>query len=187
MKKIFKKIILMISLISFNLYASSSIYMNTIDRQHYIARNQANGEEARIKALKLCIETTGSAKKCKLIYKTDYGGYGAIAIGDKSQGYSYGARSQEISEEVSVRNCTKRSTPSTCRVVTRWKDEGKIIAVYHGNAMQNNNANANCGINGANGLAINCNTGTDVNGNFNGWNNGIAITPNGRLDIRPGR
>jgi len=171
MQKIVKKIILMIGLNSFNLYASSSIYMNTVDGQHYIARNQATGEEARVKALKLCIETTGTAKKCKLIYKTNYGGYGAIAIGDKSQGYAHGLSRQDLAEKYSIEKCQEDSLPSTCHVVTRWKDEGKIIAIYNDdNYMQQENSNQNtnnssgyCGVSGS-GSALNCQTGLDYYG-----------------------
>ena len=171
MQKIIKKIILISSLMICNTYASSACYMDTITGQHFVKINQASGAEAQPKALRNCIKVTGTAKKCKLIYKTDYGGYGAIAIGDKSQGYAHGLSRQDLAEKYSIEKCQEDSLPSTCHVVTRWKDEGKIIAIYNDdNYMQQENSNQNtnnssgyCGVSGS-GSALNCQTGLDYYG-----------------------
>ena len=170
MNKYFNKIILILSLpiISINTHASSSVYMDTITGKHFIVRNQASGAEAQPKALKYCIAYTGTAKKCKLIYKTNYGGYGAIAIGDKSQGYAHGLSRQDLAEKYSIEKCQEDSLPSTCHVVTRWKDEGKIIAIYNDDnyTQQENNTPEpyrDCGISSA-GLPLDCKTGLDYYG-----------------------
>jgi len=167
--KMIKILILNIFLIT-NVYASSALYMSNITGKHFLVRNQASGAEAQPKALKHCIAHSGK-NNCKLIYKTDYGGYGAIAIGDKSQGYAHGLSRQDLAEKYSIEKCQEDSLPSTCHVVTRWKDEGKIIAIYNDdNYMQQNNSNQDipysyCGSSTA-GLPLDCKTGRDGLGNY---------------------
>jgi hypothetical protein len=160
--------------ISTNILASSACYTSTIhQRKHWVKINEANGDDAEPKAKQMCEEDEGVGK-CKLIYKTDYGGYGAIAIGNKSNGYSKGASSQKLADFVAMRNCKINSIPSTCRITSRWHDEGKTVIVRENAPQQGDGI---CGINGANGMPISCATGLDQLGNPNGYNNGRIINP----------
>ncbi|MET0463753.1 MAG: DUF4189 domain-containing protein [Chitinophagaceae bacterium] len=156
------------------IYASSALYMNKIHGKHFLIKNAASGDEAEPQAKAYCEEESGIGN-CELIYKTDYGGYGAIAVGNKSQGYSKGSPSQSLADKVSLRNCKIDSTPSTCRITSRWHDEGKRIPRYKyiwvpDEENYDHNFNANgvpiyCGVSRMGG-AKDCNTGRDGSGNF---------------------
>jgi hypothetical protein len=153
--------------------ASSAMYQSVTTGRHILVRNQASGDEAEPKALKHCEDEYGVGK-CKLIYKTDYGGYGAIAIGNKSNGYAYGKGKQTKADRLALEACKEDSIPSTCRITSRWHDEGKTVIVRENAPQQGDGI---CGINGANGMPISCATGLDQLGNPNGYNNGRIINP----------
>jgi hypothetical protein len=161
--------------ISINIYASSALYMSKITGEHWLVRNQASGEEAEPKARKHCEDNEGIGN-CELIYKTDYGGYGAIAIGDKSQGYASGKGNQAKADRLSMKGCKEGSTASSCHITSRWHDEGKMVPHYiwiygnqgSGNSNKNYNENGNpidCGVT-SNGLRKDCNTGRDGIGGY---------------------
>jgi hypothetical protein len=107
--------------------ASSSLFWNTTTQKHYIVRNAANGAEAEPEALENCKKEAKKGQLCKNVYTTDSGGYGAIAIGDKSNGYIYGSPTQELADKVALRNCGYKSNPATCRISSRWLDKGRSL------------------------------------------------------------
>jgi hypothetical protein len=164
--KFFIPIIFMLSLLP-NAVASSAMYQDGKTGQHFLVRNQASGDEAEPRAKRHCEDDAGVGN-CKLIYKTDYGGYGAIAIGNHSNGYAFGRGSQEKADRLSLGACQRRSNPETCKITSRWKDEGKTI-IIKGEPAQNI-----CGANPATGYAIDCATGLDVQGNPIGYKNGYS-------------
>jgi Domain of unknown function (DUF4189) len=130
-----KKItLLLICLLGFcvNCYAASAIYMSYVNRKHFIKINRATGDEAEPFAKRNCekwiVQNGEPDDKCLLVYKTNYGGYGSIAIGKKGQGYSLSNPTQERADRIAMEGCLKSSP--TCEVVSRWKDEGKTITVF---------------------------------------------------------
>ncbi len=154
-----------------NAYCSSAMYSSIKTGEHFSVKNQASGDEAEPKARKYCEDEYGIGN-CKLVYKTDYGGYGTIAIGGKSNGYSYGIPTQELADKGALRACEKNSKPKkSCYITSRWKDEGK--RVYY----KEYSNDGICGVNPANGMPISCATGTDQLGNYKGYNNGQLINP----------
>jgi hypothetical protein len=127
MKKII--ILIIVYMFSVNVFAASSIYMTYVNRKHFIKINEATGDDSVIKNKKRCeewIKERGEEyDRCILINKTDYGGYGSIAIGKKSQGYAQANDTQARSDKNAMEQCLIKSPK--CEVVTRWKDEGKVI------------------------------------------------------------
>jgi Domain of unknown function (DUF4189) len=115
-----------------NIFAASAIYMSYVNGKHFIVKNRATGDDAAPRALKHCeewiVQNGEPDDKCILINKTNYGGYGSIAIGKKSQGYSQGNDTQKRSDDYAMEQCLLKSP--TCEVVSRWKDEGKTITVF---------------------------------------------------------
>jgi hypothetical protein len=127
-------IAIILLLIYSNSYSASAIYMSYVNGQHFLVRHQATGNEAEQKAKINCekwiIKNGEPDDKCILINKTNYGGYGSIAIGKKSQGYSQGNDTQKRSDDYAMEQCLLKSP--TCEVVSRWKDEGmkKVVTVF---------------------------------------------------------
>ena len=171
MLKLFITIIFFIVNIN-NAYCSSAMYASIQTGEHFSVKNRASGDEADPKAKKYCEEKYGLGN-CKLIYKTDYGGYGAIAIGNRSSSYAYGRGSQAKADKLALDSCKEDSRVNTCRITSRWKDEGK--RVYYTDYSQNSNNNDTCGVNPATGYPILCSTGLDVQGNPSGYKNGMHI------------
>jgi hypothetical protein len=163
-------IYILVGIYNINSYASSAVYQDETTGQHYGKINEANGEDARVKAQEHC--ESKAIGKCKLIYKTDYGGYGAIAIGNKSNGYAYGKGKQTKADRLALEACKEDSIPSTCRITSRWHDEGKTV-IERENVQQSNDDV--CGVNPATGYPILCSTGVDVQGNPSGYKNGMHI------------
>jgi hypothetical protein len=149
-------------------FSSSAMYQSQITGKHFNKINMESGDSAEPLAKARCEEYSGVGN-CKLIYKTDYGGYGAIAIGNHSNNYEYGRGSQVKADRLVLEDCKKMSTPNTCKITSRWKDEGKIV-IIKGEPAQNN-----CGANPATGYPIDCATGLDVQGNPIGYKNGVHM------------
>ena len=154
-----------------NAYSSSCMYQDVITGQHFNKINMASGNEAEPLAKERC-ESEAGVGNCKLIYKTDYGGYGAIAIGNRSSSYAYGRGSQAKADKLALDSCKEDSKVNTCRITSRWKDEGK--RVYYSTPNQNNDDEI-CGVNPATGYPILCSTGLDVQGNASGYKNGVHM------------
>jgi Domain of unknown function (DUF4189) len=117
-----------------NIFAASAIYMSYVNGKHFIKINRATGDEAEPFAKRNCekwiLQNGEPDDKCLLVYKTNYGGYGSIAIGKKGQGYSLSNPTQERADRIAMEECLKSSP--TCEVVSRWKDEGmkKVVTVF---------------------------------------------------------
>jgi hypothetical protein len=125
-------IAIILLLIYSNSYSASAIYMSYVNGQHFLVRHQATGDEAEPKAKRNCekwiIKNGEPDDKCIFVIKTNYGGYGAIAISKTGQGYALANPTQERADRIAMEGCLKSSP--TCEVVSRWKDEGKTITVF---------------------------------------------------------
>jgi hypothetical protein len=124
--------IAVITLSIFNLAnASSAMYQTEVTGLSFIVKNAANQEEAAAAALSDCEGYSGLVGSCTLSFKTEYGGYAAVATGYKTQGYAFGKTSQDRADKLSMSACTDRNPkPETCKIKIRYFDNGRKVRMY---------------------------------------------------------
>jgi hypothetical protein len=129
MKKIFLAIFLYTCINLAN--ASSAMYVSEITAKNFIVKNAASEIEAADASRKQCEEYSGIEGSCSLMFKTEYGGYAAVAKGIGVSGLAYGKTSQDRADKLAMKACLDGSSkPETCRIVARYFDNGRKVRMY---------------------------------------------------------